>query len=119
MSPLFSAALGLPPQRGDGWHKTSRNRNRKGQGGGVKMWLVVWNIFYLGFNNDKPTISILFQYYIYIYIIHILYQLLVGGLVAINLLFSLKYWEWNVIIPIDEQTNFSEGWRKTTNQLKF
>ena len=67
MSPLFSAALGLPPQRGDGWHKTSRNRNRKGQGGGVKMWLVVWNIFYLGFNNDMPTISILFQYYIYIY----------------------------------------------------
>ena len=40
---------------------------------------------------------------------------LVGGLVAINLAFSQKYWV-AFLIPIDEVHHFSEGWRKTTNQ---
>ena len=34
---------------------------------------------------------------------------LVGGLVAMTLAFSQKYWV-SVIIPIDELHHFSEGW---------
>ena len=43
---------------------------------------------------------------------------LVGGLVAMTLAFSQKYWV-SVIIPIDELHHFSEGWPRPTNQLQM
>jgi hypothetical protein len=45
-----------------------------------------------------------FYFSIYIYILKIIYILILGI-------------SWNFIIPTDEVHHFSEGWRKTTNQI--
>ena len=68
-------------------------------------WLVINQVSYLFIKHldDHPLVFILWNPE------DVLFDNLVGGLVAIHFIFPLIL-GWNVIIPIDDLESFSEGW---------